>query len=73
MIFRYAFNVPQHANRGSRYYIMLRYDVVKQVSLWLKFSQTIYNNLDVVSSGNEQIDGNIKSEIKAQIAVNVLK
>ncbi len=65
----YSFSVPALSGRGSRFYINLNYDVNRSVSIWLKFAQTWYADRTVISSGNEEIQGNKRSEIKAQIRV----
>jgi hypothetical protein len=39
------------------------------VSIWLKFAQTCYSDRTVIHSGNEEIQGNKRSEIKAQLRV----
>lgn len=63
----YLYSIPAFYYRGSRYYITLRYKVMTGVDFWLRFSQTIYSNQNTVGSGLDEIDGNTKSEIKAQL------
>jgi len=41
----------------------------RSVSIWLKFAQTWYADRNIISSGNEEIQGNKRSEIKAQLRV----
>lgn len=63
----YAFSIPAYSNRGVRTYLTVRYHVKRGVDLWLRYSLTYYDNLDVVSAGLDEIQGNHKQEIKAQL------
>ncbi len=63
----YAFSVPAYYGKGSRFYTMIKIKIRKNIDFWLRFSQTYYVDRNVISSGLSEIDGNTKSEIKAQI------
>ncbi|GAB4256995.1 MAG: helix-hairpin-helix domain-containing protein [Vicingaceae bacterium] len=63
----YAFSIPAYYNRGTRTYLTFRYKIRKGIDVWLRYATTIYNNVDVISSGLEEIKGNTKSEVKAQL------
>jgi len=63
----YTFTIPAYYNRGTRTYLTLRYKIKKGIDIWLRYGLTYYDNLNVISSGLEEIQGNHKSEIKAQI------
>ncbi|TVR77047.1 MAG: helix-hairpin-helix domain-containing protein [Chitinophagaceae bacterium] len=63
----YGYSIPAFQNRGTRYYLLLRYTVIRNVDLWLRFAQTYYTNRETIGSGLEEIDGNVRSEIKAQV------
>ena len=66
----YSFSIPSFYNQGARYYFMINYDVTKNISLWLRYSQTNYSNVNVVSPGTlNEIQGNTKSEVKAQAQI----
>jgi len=65
----YAFSVPAYYGRGTRFYLNMSYNVNRTVSLWLRFSQTYFADRSVISSGNEEILGNRRSEVKAQVRV----
>lgn len=61
----YAFSVPMNYGMGTRYYLNLRYDAGKKLSLWLKLAQTVYaDDRTTVSSGNEEITGNRKTDMR---------
>ena len=63
----YAFSVPAVYDKGTRFYINLKYSISKNIDLWLRYSQTYYSNTEIIGSGLTQINGNKKSEIKIQL------
>jgi len=63
----YAFSIPAYSNRGVRTYLTVRYRVKRGVDLWLRYGLTYYDNLEGISSGLDEIQGNHKQEIKAQL------
>ena len=61
----YAFSIPMYYGLGSRYYLNMHYDFNKSLSFWFKIAQTVYaDDRDSVSSGNESISGNRKTDIR---------
>jgi hypothetical protein len=65
----YAFSIPAYYYKGSRFYLMLKYDVSKNIDLWLRYATTYYNGKNIIGSGLDEIQGSSKSEIKAQVMV----
>jgi hypothetical protein len=63
---RYIFLVPAYYNRGSRTYINLKYKPTGNITLYLKGGYTFSANEDHFGSGNDEIAGNRKYELKAQ-------
>jgi hypothetical protein len=63
----YSFSIPGFFDKGYRYYINLNYDIVGNVSVWLRWAQTIYKNKTIIGSGLDEIPGNLRSEIKLQM------
>ncbi len=63
----YEFFIPAFANRGSRFYVNFRYDITRWMTAELRYARTQYENLDIISSGNNQIIGDTQSEVKAQL------
>ncbi len=63
----YSFSMPSFYDIGHRYYIMLKYKIAEKINLWVKYSSTIYINKSSISSGDNLINGNTKSEIKIQL------
>jgi hypothetical protein len=67
----YNFSIPAYYSKGTRFYLNLKYSVTNYLDLWIRYSQTYYSDLDVISSGLSEIQGNTKSEIKAQIRIRL--
>lgn len=63
----YGFSIPAFQNEGIRAYVNTRYNIKRGVDFWLRYSYTQYNDQTTVGSGLDQVDGNHRSEIKAQI------
>ena len=63
----YYFSIPVLYDKGYRYYVNVNYDVTKKLSAWIKWAQTIYPDKDMIGSGLDEIRGNKKSEIRAEI------
>lgn len=63
----YKFSVPAYMYQGQRYYVLMKYTMNKNLSFWLHYSQTFYTQRKTISSGLEQINGNTRSEITAQL------
>lgn len=63
-----AYSIPSFYNKGSRFYVMLNYNLTRRIELWFRYSQTVYQNQHVISEGSlTEIQGNTRSEIKAQV------
>jgi hypothetical protein len=63
----YAFSIPGYFYKGNRFYVLLKWEILDNLDFWFRFAQTFYSNQTTISSGLEQIDGNVKSEVKVQL------
>ncbi len=63
----YVFSIPAYYNRGTRTYLTTRYKIKKGIDLWVRYGATFFDDIDVISSGLEEIQGNTRSEVKAQL------
>lgn len=63
----YKFSIPGYYYQGQRYYLMFHWDVTQRIDFWMRFSQTAYFDRNTIGSGQDEIDGNKKSEITAQM------
>ena len=63
----YTFYTPSFYGRGFRFSAHLRYDVRDWLMVIAKFGQTIYQDRNEISSGNDLIRGNKKSDLQIQV------
>ncbi|MBA3899318.1 MAG: helix-hairpin-helix domain-containing protein [Bacteroidetes bacterium] len=63
----YAFAIPAYYGRGTRTYAMLRYNFKRNIDLWLRYGHTFYYNRDIIGTGLEEIQGNVRSEMTVQV------
>lgn len=63
----YTYGIPSYFNRGSRYYINLRYRGIRNLTLEARIAQTFWKNQDTFGSGNEAINGQTRTTVGAQI------
>jgi hypothetical protein len=63
----YFFSIPAYAGRGTRAYILVKYEVGRNLDVWLRWAQTYYTDRQIVGSGLEEIQGNTRSEVKFQV------
>ena len=60
----FYYSIPAFFNKGYRYYLNFNYNLNSNISFWLKWSQTIYTNVESIGSGLDEIPGSLKSEIR---------
>lgn len=63
----WAFSIPAYNGKGIRNYLLLQYKISRQVTVWLRWSRSLYTDRTEISSGNEKIDGSQINQIKTQI------
>jgi hypothetical protein len=63
----YSYSIPVFYDAGYRYYLNLTYDLSKQISLWIRFAQTIYLDKQVIGTALDEISGNKRTEVKLQV------
>jgi len=64
----YNFSIPAYFGKGTRLYFMIKYKVADLVSIRLRYAHSYYSDRDKISSGLNEINGNIASEIKLQLS-----
>lgn len=65
----YGYSIPAYYDKGTRFYINLRYQPCKKVVVYCRYAQTKYANKNSIGSGLSTINGNTKSDIKLQIKI----
>ena len=63
----YGYSIPAFFDKGVRYYVNLNSKVTQRLSVWAKWSQTLFKNKDVIGSGLDAINGSARSEYKLQV------
>lgn len=65
----YTFNSPSFYGRGFRYSVFVRYELNSHFLFLLKFGETIYQDRESISSGNDLIPSNRKGDIQMQLRI----
>ena len=63
----YNYAITSFSGRGIKTYLLLKYKIVKNLTFWFKYGVILLSDQGVISSGNNLIIGNKKSEIKMQL------
>lgn len=63
----YAISAPALYGQGTRAYALLQATLNKHFTLWLRYADTRYRHQATISSGLEEIKGNARSEVTAQV------
>ena len=66
----YGYSIPVFFDKGYRYYVNVKWNLTRKISLWSRFAQTIYPQKEKIGSGLDEIKGNAKSELKFQVNYN---
>ena len=66
-----AFSIPSYYYQGSSYTVMMHYQVVKRIGIWLRYAQTVYSNKQTISSGLDLINGNTKTDVSAELKFTI--
>jgi hypothetical protein len=63
----YAYSFPAYYYRGMKFYANIRYDITRNISLWLRVANLFYADRPTIGSGLEEIDGKHRTDIKVQL------
>ncbi len=63
----YTFTVPALYQKGVKYYALINVEPIDRLKFWIKISRIQFANLDQISSGYTQIDGNHRTDAKIQL------
>jgi Helix-hairpin-helix motif len=66
----YAVSFPAYYGKGMRYYALFKYGVGHKTDIWLRWSATKVSDRPYMGSGNDQLPGPIKNDLKLQIKYN---
>lgn len=62
----YASGSGVYSGKGIRSFINTRYKLLKKMDVWGRYAIFIYQDTKTIGSGLDEIEGNIKSEVKLQ-------
>ncbi len=63
----YSFSMPSFYGKGERFALNVRYELNEHFIFQGKYACTHYRDREVISSGLEQIEGNLKSDLYFQL------
>ncbi|MCR5066083.1 MAG: hypothetical protein K6A67_10020 [Bacteroidales bacterium] len=63
----YEFSAPMLVNKGIRCYFIMRYDLLRDISIAFKYSISYYPDEESLGSGYDTTVGNLRQELKAQL------
>ncbi|WP_312332065.1 hypothetical protein [Sphingobacterium sp.] len=63
----YAAGFGMYNTKGWRTYLNLNYRLSRHLRVWAKYGIYYYPGRETIGTGLDQIDGNIKSEVKLQL------
>jgi hypothetical protein len=63
----YYFYIPAYYKVGSRFYLTARYKYRKKFDFWIRYGMWNYRNEEAILSGLEEIQGNIRSDVKVVV------
>lgn len=63
----YSFSIPALYGNGIRYYLTLRYSATRWLDFWLRWAQTFRSDVSQIGTSLDQISGNKRSEVKAEM------
>ena len=62
-----SFSVPAYYDRGSRFYLLMGYRIRSGMLLEGRLARTNYTNRETIGSGNDEINGPEKTDVKLQL------
>jgi hypothetical protein len=63
------FSIPAYYGRGVRWYGMARISPLRRVDVWIRYGAWVFRDQESISSGLQEINGNVRSDLKAQVRV----
>lgn len=67
----YVMSNTMLSGQGQRSYFVVKYEALERLDIWLKYGVTYYENVHTVSSGLNEIQGQMKNQIGVQVRVKI--
>jgi hypothetical protein len=64
------YSIPAFFDRGSHYYINIKYRVSRKISVWIKWSTSQFAETTSIGSGLDEIAGNLRSTFRGMCRIN---
>ncbi len=58
-----SFSLPAYSDQGNKYYILLRYRIMKGIDLWIRYARSVF----MQNATSQEIDLAPKEEVKVQV------
>jgi hypothetical protein len=65
----YGYSVPAYQGRGLRTCLVSKFRISRHMDVWLRGGVTYYTDRQTVGTGMDLTDGNIRSDLTAQVMV----
>lgn len=65
-----SYSLPAYYGRGTRQYLVIRFNATRTLSFWLRWAHTRYIDRDAIGSAADTIDGNEKNEVKLEARIH---
>ncbi len=59
----YAYSFPVYYGQGLKYYTVLKWNILPSFTIYLKLASVHYFDRNVISSGQEEIEGKTKTDL----------
>lgn len=63
----YSFSFGIYNGKGLRSYLNLKYKLLQQLDVWVKYAISVYTKAESIGSGLNEIEGNKRNDIKFQL------
>jgi hypothetical protein len=63
----YAVSFPAYYGKGFRYYAVAKFPITRNLDAWIRFAQTRVSDRPSIGSGNDEILGDKKTDLKIQL------
>jgi hypothetical protein len=63
----YSYSIPAYYGKGARIYGIFKFDIRRNIDLWIRVAQWTYTDRDEISSGDSAIEGFRKTDCTMQL------
>lgn len=63
----YSYSIPPYYGTGARVYLILKFDIRRNIDFWVRCAQWTYTDRNMISSGNSEIQGPRKTDLTLQL------